>query len=140
MWLETIAALKVVLAARRSPTNESHKDLVFISPRGESFISKGSGHRIAKVLQPLLEKAKVSRPGLSFYAFRHTFQTIAEGARDLAAVQAIMGHAPNSADMSVVYRERIDDERLTAVTNHVRTWLFGEAPAGSSESQSDSSQ
>ena len=129
LWPETISALKVVLAERPTPTNDSHQDLVFVSPRSKSFISKGSGHRIAKALQPLLEKAKVSRLGLSFYALRHTFQTIAEGARDLAAVQSIMGHAPGSADMSAVYRERVDDERLTAITNHVRKWLFSEVPS-----------
>ncbi|MGO9110247.1 MAG: tyrosine-type recombinase/integrase [Thermoguttaceae bacterium] len=134
LWPETISALKVVLAERPEPTNENHRELVFISPRGESYISKGSGYRIAKTILPLLKKAKVNRPGLSFYALRHTFQTIAEGARDLAAVQSIMGYAPGSADMSAVYRERIDDERLSAVTSHVRKWLFGEAlSAGPSE-------
>ena len=63
------------------------------------------------------------RPGLGFYAFRHTFQTVAEGARDLAAVQAIMGHSPKANDMSAVYREGVDDGRLLAVTEHVRKWL-----------------
>ena len=38
-----------------------------------------------------------------------------------------MGHAGASNDMSAVYRQRVDDERLLAVTNHVRKWLFGEA-------------
>jgi hypothetical protein len=27
--------------------------------------------------------------------------------------------------MASVYRERISDERLRAVTDHVRAWLFG---------------
>ena len=34
----------------------------------------------------------------------------------------IMGHARD--DMASVYRERVDDERLHAVTDHVRKWLF----------------
>ncbi len=66
----------------------------------------------------------MDRPGLGFYALRHTFQTVAEGARDLAAVQSIMGHAAAANDMSAVYRERVDDERLLAVTQHVRKWLL----------------
>lgn len=36
-----------------------------------------------------------------------------------------MGHAPSGADMSALYRERIDDDRLLAVTEFVRRWLFG---------------
>jgi hypothetical protein len=43
----------------------------------------------------------------------------------MAAVRSIMGHAPLSGDMSAAYRERIDDSRLLAVTEHVRKWLFG---------------
>ncbi|MCI0380539.1 MAG: hypothetical protein L0215_23375 [Gemmataceae bacterium] len=31
--------------------------------------------------------------------------------------------------MSGEYREDVDDERLQAVVNHVRGWLFGKAPA-----------
>jgi len=34
-----------------------------------------------------------------------------------------MGHARD--DMASVYRERISDERLIAVTDYVRRWLFG---------------
>jgi hypothetical protein len=41
------------------------------------------------------------------------------------AVNAIMGHAPAANDMASIYRERISDERLRAVTDIVRTWLFG---------------
>jgi integrase len=66
----------------------------------------------------------------TFYDLRRTFQTIAEGAHDLVAVQSIMGHAPASADMSAVYRQRVDDDRLRAVSDHVRAWLFGPASKG----------
>ena len=73
----------------------------------------------------MLETAKVDQEGgLTFYALRHTFQTIAEGAKDLAAVQGIMGHAANARDMSATYRERVDDDRLQAVVGHVRGWLW----------------
>ena len=124
LWPETVAALKSLLAERHAPKDPSHKDLVFISVQGEPYISKASGHRIAKTILWFIRKAKIERPGLSFYALRHTFQTVAEGARDLAAVQSIMGHAPSAGDMSATYRERVDDDRLRAVTEHVRKWLF----------------
>jgi integrase len=99
---------------------------VFISVQGEAYISQHSGHRIAKTILWFVRKAKIERQGLTFYSLRHTFQTIAEGVRDLSAVQAIMGHAASGSDMSARYRERVDDARLVAVTEHVRKWLFGE--------------
>jgi integrase len=60
----------------------------------------------------------------NFYALRHTFRTIADEARDQPACDHIMGH--ESPHMSTVYRERISDERLKAVSGHVRVWLFGD--------------
>jgi integrase len=63
--------------------------------------------------------------GRTFYDFRRTFQTVGEGANDLVAVQAIMGHAAASGDMSAIYRQAVADERLRIVADHVRVWLFG---------------
>ena len=77
--------------------------------------------KIRKVLTAL----KLHRNGLGFYALRHTFETIGGDSRDQVAVDAIMGHARD--DMASAYRERIDDARLVAVTEHVRKWLFGES-------------
>ncbi len=67
----------------------------------------------------------LKREKLSFYALRHTFETIAGESKDQVAVNAVMGHADNS--MAAVYRERISDERLQAVVDVVRAWLW---PAG----------
>jgi integrase len=60
----------------------------------------------------------------NFYALRHTFETIGGEARDQVAVDHIMGHARD--DMASVYRERVSDQRLKAVSDHVRAWLFPE--------------
>ena len=70
---------------------------------------------------------KIERPGVNFYALRHTFETIGGESRDQVAVDAIMGHAPDTDDMASVYRERISDEWLKAVTDHVRAWLFAKS-------------
>jgi integrase len=59
-----------------------------------------------------------------FYGLRHTFETIGGGVKDQVAVDTIMGHAKE--DLARVYRERIDDARLEAVTEYVRRWLFAE--------------
>ena len=50
------------------------------------------------------------------------FETIGGEARDQVAVDYIMGHVDTS--MANAYRERISDERLSAVVEHVRKWLF----------------
>ena len=78
------------------------------------------------------------RPELSLVpsfsgVLRHTFATVANGSRDQVAVDYVMGHTPAANDMSAVYREALDDERLPAVTAHVHNWLFetGGQEAGS---------
>jgi len=35
-----------------------------------------------------------------------------------------MGYAEASKEISAVYREGVDDDRLKAVTDHVHQWLF----------------
>ena len=86
---------------------------------------KGSDNPISKEMRKLLNAIGIKRRGVSFYSLRHVFETIGGEARDQVAVSHIMGHADDS--MSAVYRERISDERLRAVTDHVRKWLFGDA-------------
>jgi integrase len=71
-----------------------------------------------------LKRLKLKRPTLSFYALRHTFETIAGESRDQVAVDAIMGHVDQS--MAAAYRERISNDRLTHVANTVRSWLFSQ--------------
>jgi integrase len=61
-------------------------------------------------------------PG-GFYLLRHTFRTIADEVRDTPAVRLVMGHTESSIDDT--YRERISDDRLVVVTEHVRKWLLG---------------
>lgn len=78
---------------------------------------------VGKEFTKLLVSLKLKRPGLSFYALRHTFETIGGDSRDQVAVDQIMGHARD--DMASVYRKRINDQRLRAVADHVHHWLFG---------------
>ena len=68
------------------------------------------------------------RDGIGFYTLRHVFRTVADAARDPVAIDLIMGHSDPS--MGGHYREHFEDGRLRAVTEHVRAWLFGEAPDG----------
>jgi hypothetical protein len=68
--------------------------------------------------------------GRCLYDLRRSFLTIGERAKDPVATSAIMGHVAGQRDMSAVYRQKIDDERLVAVTEAVRVWLFGDVPTG----------
>ena len=122
LWPETVEAVKAAIAQRPEPKDAADKQLIFIGPSRKGY--GGGAGWMDGVFGQIFESTAVRRRG--FYALRHTFQTIAEGVRDLAAVQSIMGHAASGNDMSAVYRERVDDARLVAVTEHVRKWLFGD--------------
>ena len=79
---------------------------------------------VAQEFAKVLTGLGLKRNGLNFYALRHTFATIAGATTDQVCVNAIMGHVRD--DMASLYRERIDDERLRKVTDHVWAWLFAE--------------
>jgi integrase len=124
LWPETIEALKNVLAKRKEPKNEAHKEQVFITKAGGSFSKDTADNPITKEFAKVIKELKLQQLGRSFYALRHTFRTIADEARDQPACDHIMGHA--SEHISSHYRERIDDTRLRAVADYVRAWLFAE--------------
>jgi integrase len=95
--------------------------LVFVTVRGGSWHKKVDDNPISKEMRKLLNSLNIEG-SRSFYALRHTFETIGGEAKDQVAVDHIMGHARD--DMASVYRERISDERLKAISDHVRAWLF----------------
>jgi integrase len=154
LWPETVAALKEAIENRPKPRDATHESLVFITKYGQPWTNHmlkprdgaapelgtaavvsppplaSTDSPITKELAKLLKSLDIERPGVNFYALRHTFETIGGESRDQVAVDAVMGHSRD--DMASVYRERISDERLVAVSNLVRRWLFGdtrEAPA-----------
>ncbi len=122
LWPETVAAIRRVLAARHEPTDPANADLLFIGPRGQDYVGRHKGYRVTQEFSRVAKTAKVD--GRSFYDLRRTFETIGGASRDQVAVDAIMGHAPPSGDMAAIYRQRVDDDRLRAVVNHVHAWLF----------------
>ncbi len=137
LWLETAAAVKDAIDQRTEPKDPADANLVFLTPGGHPVVrdvvprnqekaEAGATTHLDTVSQAFmgLMKSVELNGNRGFYALRHTFQTIAEQTGDFPAVSAIMGHAPQAGDMSAVYRERIDDARLIAVTNHVRDWLW----------------
>lgn len=126
LWPETIAALRQVLRrqAKGQPARRRRK-LVFLTVGGRTW-ERPTGNPISTAFGRLAVRVGCWRAGLNFYALRHTFETIGGETTDQKAVDYIMGHGPDSRDMSAVYRERIGDDRLAAVAEHVRAWLFGD--------------
>lgn len=126
LWPETVAALKAWLAVRPSPDDPANAELVFITKYGRPWAGNGTGAAVSWCFRDLRDELDCYTPGLGFYALRHGFETMGGDSRDQVAVDHIMGHS--RGDMASVYRERISDERLKAVTDHVRKWLFPKKP------------
>jgi integrase len=124
LWPETVAALREALAGRPEPKDPADAGRVFLTSRGGSWHKKIEDNPISKETAKLLKALKLYRGrGLGFYTLRHCFETVGGEAKDQIAVDHVMGHARD--DMASVYRERVSDERLWAVAEHVRAWLFG---------------
>lgn len=117
LWPETQAALAAVLDRRYEPLPEA-ANMVFVQHDGRTWNT--SGKPVCKSFRKIYQWAGLKRAG--FYWLRHTFETVGGGAKDQIAVNAIMGHTDSS--MAAVYREEIEQERLLAVADHVRAWLF----------------
>ncbi len=129
LWRETVKSLREWIALRPEPKGEAAGGLVFVTHAGGSWSKTQADNPVCKETAKLLKRLGLHSDGLNFYSLRRTFRTIASETRDEAAADAIMGHAPRSDDMAAVYRQRIGDDRLKAVTNHVHTWLFGKPKA-----------
>lgn len=141
LWRETIAAMEKSLASRPKACN-GDQECFFVTKYGNRWVRQNLHYKrdesgkqtlekvsncdsVAQEFSKLLKRLGINgRKGLGFYTLRHTFRTIADATRDFPAARLIMGHVDNSMDD--VYREGIDDDRLEAVVNHVRKWLFGE--------------
>jgi integrase len=129
LWPETVAALKEALATRPKPKKEGHAGRAFLTTQGCSWHKEDASSPVCWKVGKLLRSLGINgRKGLGFYTLRHTFRTVADEVKDQPAADYIMGHAKD--DMASVYRERISDARLKAVTDHVRAWLYAKREAG----------
>lgn len=133
LWPETVVAIRKALEERPKPNDDADADVCFITSRGTRYVRlQPSGtegkfvtiNSLSRRFEGIMGKLGIEgRRGLNFYTLRHVFETQAGESRDQIAVDAIMGHVDES--MGAQYRERISDDRLIAVTETVRTWLFG---------------
>ena len=139
--------MKAVAKARPAAKSKEDEGQVFLTKYGRRWVrveepgerSKGR-HKAVVTDAVALEFCKLARAlklekgpdgpsgrtaprprGRGFYALRHTFRTVADEVGDRPAVDLVMGHE-NGADIATQYIERIGDERLRRVAEHVRAW------------------
>lgn len=131
LWPETVVALKDAIAARPKPAKPEDAGLCFLTRKtGQRWVrlrpikhnpaEKAWQDSIRIEFERVVDPLGLHRKGHGFYALRHTHRTVADQVKDQPAAMVIMGHAPDANDMSAVYREDVSDERLLAVTNHIR--------------------
>lgn len=140
LWPETVEALRAIRKLRPAAKDPSHDGLVFMTKYGQPWVrvagpgvrSKGKNTAVVKDAVTT-EFAKLRRSagleadgrgGRGFYALRHTFRTVADEVMDGRAVDLAMGHE-HGQDISNHYVERVADERLWRVAEHVRKWYRG---------------
>jgi len=150
LWVETVDALREAIALRPAPFDADGRGLCFLTRDGRPWVrvkqkeettgnetetTEEKGPEVSvpiDALSPefkkLLHKLGINgRKGLGFYTLRHCFETQAGESKDQVAVDSIMGHVDNS--MAANYRHRISDDRLKAVVDTVRAWLFPASPS-----------
>jgi len=129
LWPETLQALRDSIAERPEAKDDAYSRLVFITKYGKAWVRVRNREEggcvpidsVALEFNKLLKELDLKN-GRAFYALRHTFRTVADTSRDTPAIDKLMGHVDES--MGELYRERIDDRRLQAVVDLVRSWIW----------------
>lgn len=130
LWKETQDSIAAAIPYVPNAKSPSEEGLVFRGVDGCAWTSFGND-KLARAFSYLLKKTGLYKERRTFYALRHTCQTIGDGAKDPVAVKTLMGHVDGT--MSGEYRQDVDFEAVRAVTEHIRKWLIrSEVSQGSS--------
>jgi integrase len=130
LWPETVKAVRAVLDYRpksRKRPNAPPPTLLFVTRQSRAYVedrqsAKGRPlhkDRISTQFNLLCAAAGVARFRRGFYSLRRTHRSLTDEAGDQRAAALLMGH--ELPDIGGVYVQRISDERLKALTGHVRT-------------------
>lgn len=125
LWPETVQALEIVIQKRFDPENKQDRDLVFVTRYKRSYSDQSA---VTNEFAKLAKAAKVKLPkGTGFYSLRHTCRTIADASADESAKRWIVGHKRSKIEDRYIHAP--PKERIAAVCESVRTWLFMEGGA-----------
>lgn len=137
LWPETIAAIRKSMAERREPADPRHAPLLFLTQAGNPWlqVELDDAHKLSRTDSiGLLFSRLAKATGVTIKGFgklRHTFRTAADEANDLNATLRIMGHGVPG--ISEHYVRSIDHDRLVAVSNKVRSWLYAKESKGAAK-------
>lgn len=131
LWKITTNALREAIALRPKARREEYEDYVFLTRTGEPWVRttakpRGDGSTrpikrdaVAEEFGKVLKSLGIKRPGLNFYAVRHTFYGVAGGAKDPEARKLIAGHASEGMEQWYEQNENEMLRRVRDVVNHV---------------------
>jgi integrase len=145
LWPETLETLRTALELRPVPLDDADADLIFLNKRGKHWVRMESKKKtdtdeigknswvpyddVTECFSRLLKKLGINgRRSLGFYSARRTFATAGSEAKDPDALRSLMGHSDSS--QTGLYVQEISDERLQAVTDTVRSWLWPRSEKG----------
>lgn len=126
LWPETVQALRASLDERPAPKTAAAHDAFFVTKYGDTWGDGITRFPVTGEFSKLVKQVGVERSGRGIYGLRHSFRTVAGRSRDVEAIRAIMGHT--SEHVEETYIHGVEDERLRAVVDHVRAWLFPAKP------------
>lgn len=141
LWPDTVKALRASLAERPAPHADAER-LAFVTKYGKPWVRReivdpadGGAPKLSQTdavsgeFRKLLKATDLQKDRRAFYSLRHSFRTIADSLADRPAVDLVMGHEDHT-DMRGHYvaSNRIGDDRLKAVADHVRAWLYPPKP------------
>lgn len=111
LWPETIYWLRQI---------RKGKGRVFLTRYNQRWSTSSIQHEAVKV-------------GIRYSWLRKTHRTIADGTKDPVACRIVMGHAAGNPgeELDDIYIQSVPEARLEAVSDAVRTWLYGPLPSGS---------
>ncbi len=120
LWPETMAALDDY--HRERTEQPQYRDMLFLNTHGRAWNASRRVCPVTSAFTRVLKRIGIYQKQHSLGVFRSMFQTIADELEMPIATRMSMGHTDSS--MAGVYRQRVSDERLREVSEHVRRWYF----------------